>query len=102
MKQATPNEVRHHQKVTRDLMLSKIKEMNCAIDAYIDEECDEREIKKVSETGDTAIRVAIGWLEELEQALDIIRTRDILLLDEIRRNVDPFQEENDRCVIEFL
>ena len=24
------------------------------------------------------------------------------MLDEIRRNIDPFQEEDDRCVYEFL
>ena len=80
-------------------MRSKIMEMNHAIDAYAVVECDEREIKKLS---DNAISDVTDWLEELEQAWDIIRTRDILLMEEIRRKVELFQEEDNRCIFEFL
>ena len=84
-------------------MLSKIEEMNCAIDAYADEECDKRKVKELSEAGDDAIRNVTGWLEKLEQAWDIIKTRKVLLLDKIRRTVDPFQEEDDdKYIFEFL
>ena len=83
-------------------MRSRIEEMNHAIDAYGDAECNEREIKKLSEEGDNAINDVTDWLEELEQAWDLIRTRDILLIEEFRRKVEPFQEEDDRCIFEFL
>ena len=52
---ANDDEVRFHQKVTRNLMRSMIEEMNHAIDAYADVECNEQEIKQLSEEGDQAI-----------------------------------------------
>ena len=83
-------------------MRSKIEELNRAIDDYADEECDEKKVKELSAAGDDAIRDVTDWLEELEQAWDLIKTREILLLDKIRKTVDPFQEEEDRCTFEFL
>ena len=55
-------------------------------------ECNEREIERLSEEGDQAINDVTDWLEELEQAWDLIRARDLLLMDGIRRKVEPFQE----------
>ena len=79
-----------------------IEEMNHAIDAYADVECNEQEIMQLSEEGDQAISYVTDWLEELEQAWNPIRTRDVLLMDTIRKKVEPFQEEDDRCIFEFL
>ena len=83
-------------------MRSMIEEMNHAIDAYADVESNEQEIKQLSEEGDQAISYITDWLEELEQAWNPIRTRDVLLMDTIRKKVEPFQEEDDRCIFEFL
>ena len=47
MKYATPDEVRNHQKVTKGLVLSIIRDVENAVDAYADEEYDKGETRSV-------------------------------------------------------
>ena len=73
MKYATPDELRHHKKVTKGLVLSMIKDVEDAVDAYADKEYDQGEIDKVSGLGEGAIQEAYGWFEDLDEAYGIIR-----------------------------
>ena len=90
-KYATPDEVFHHQAITKCLVISLSREVNTAVGAYIDEEYDEGKIEKISGLGENAIQEACDWLDDLEQAWSTIRTREILVLEEMRKNVDTFQ-----------
>ena len=91
MKYATLDEVRHHQKVTKGLVLSFIREVENAVDAFAGEEYDKGEIDKVSGLGEDTIQEAYDWLEDLDQAWNIIWSKEILVLEEIRKNVDHFR-----------
>ena len=75
MKCATLDEIRHQQKVTKGLVLSLIREVENAVDAYTDEAYDEGEIEKVSGLGEDPIQEADDWLEDLDQAWSIIRSK---------------------------
>ena len=102
MKYAASDELRHHKKVTKGLVVSMIKDLEEAVNAYADEEYDPVEMEKVSVLGEGALQDARKWLEDLDSAFRTIRSREILVLDGIRRNVDSFTENDTRCVYEFL
>ena len=72
--------------------------METAVEAYIDEEDDKEMSEEVNDLMVDAIQEAVNWFEDLEQAWSTIRSREILVLEEIRKNVDPFQERDDHYV----
>ena len=98
MKYAAPDELRHHKKVTKGLVVSMIKDLEKAVDAYTDEEYDPEEIEKVSVLGEGVILDAQKWLEDLDSAFRTMSSREILILEGIRKNVKPFTKEDTRCV----
>ena len=102
MKYAAPDELRHHKKVTKGLVLSMIKDLEEAVDAYADEEYDPVEIEKVSVLGEGVILEARKGLEDLDSAFRTMRSREILILEGIRKSIKPFTKEDTRCVYEFL
>ena len=97
IKYATPDELGHYQQCTKDLIISWVNEMETAVEAYIDEEDDEEKSEEVNDLMRNACQEAVDWLIDLRQAWNFIWNRktlvleEILVLEELRKNVDPFQ-----------
>ena len=102
IKYATLDEIRYYHQAIKCMIISWASVTETAVEAYIDKEDDEDKSEEVNDLMFNAFQEAVNWFEDLEQAWSTIRSREILVLEEIRKNVDPFQERDNRCVYEFL
>ena len=102
MKNATVEELHYHRENTRKCVLSMIDNLEEVIDTYADEEPDQQEVDQVYRFGGFVVRESYKWIDEMEENYSILRTKEVLTIDNVRRTTSPFTLMDSRCVYEFL
>ena len=72
------------------------------MDEYDLRETDAVKAKEAWRFGEKFIEEAYEWFDEVEEVYHEVRLKEIIFLDRIRSNVEPFSENDDRCVYEFI
>ena len=102
MRTVTREKLQYYRDVVVDKATALIPQVQALMEQHDYWEKDEAKAALAWRFGERFINEAYEWFDEVEEVYNEVRTKEIIILDQIRNNVEMFSENDERCVYEFI
>ena len=102
MKNVTREKLQYYRDVAVDKDTALIPQVQTLMNQYDYREKDEAKAALAWRFGESFINEAYEWFDKLEEVYNEVRLKEVIILDNVRNNVELFSENDDRCVYEFI
>ena len=94
--------LQHYRDVLVDKARDLLPQVRALMDEYDQKETNRPKANEAWRFGEKFIKEAYEWFDEVEEVYHEVRLKEIIILDQIRNNVEMFAENDERCIYEFI
>ena len=103
MKTVSREKLQYYRDVAKDRAIALTKEVQDLMDEYDHKQKDKIKADEAWGVSERFIlEQAYDWIDELEEVYKEVRLDEIIMLDKIRKTMELFSDNDERCVYKFI